>query len=311
LDLTVEGDISDFLGVKIDPIEDKKHINLTQPQLIDLILKELHLNGDDVSLKETPLPVGKVIHKYQDSAPFDGHFNYRRIIGRLMYLEKATRPDIAAAVHMLARHAADPRKEHGDMVKWLGRYLKATKDQGMIYRVNTKKSFDVYVDANFSGDWVKDIDQSNDPNSAKSRSGYVIMYHGCPLLWTSKLQSEVALSSTESEVLALSAAAREAIPLMRLLNEIQDMKLIKKARAPTVHCRFFEDNSGAQEICSVSKHRARTKHINTKHFLFRSYVESNQMSIQAIKSEWQPADYLTKSLNALLLQRHRRFVQGW
>ena len=212
---------------------------------------------------------------------------------------------------MLARHAADPKKEHGEMMKYLGRYLRATRDKGMTYKVNRTRSFDIWCDADFSGNWVKDEDQSDDPSSAKSRSGYVITYFGCPVLWASKLQSEIALSTTEAEVLSLSAATRDAIPLMWLLEEIHQRKLIKSSLAPKVHCRIFEDNSGAVEIAKVPKIRPRTKHINCKYFHFRSFVDNNKMSVHATPTEEQAADYLTKNLSYKLFAKHRKFIQGW
>jgi hypothetical protein len=46
------------------------------------------------------------------------------------------------------------------------------------------------------------------------------MYAGCPLVWVSKLQAEVALSTTEKEYIALSQAMRELIPLLGLLEEL-------------------------------------------------------------------------------------------
>jgi hypothetical protein len=308
LDLTDEGDIGDFLGVKMERKGDEMH--LSQPHLIDLIIKETHMDGPNVSTKDTPLPVGKVIHKFKDSPPFDGHFNYRRCIGRLLYLEKASRPDISAAVHMLARHCNDPRKDHGRMLKWLVGYLRATRDKGIIYKANSNASFECYVDAGFAGDFTSEVDLSDDPASARSRTGYIIQYHGCPVLWASKLQTEVALSSTEAEVIAISQAVRDLLPLTWLLQEVADKGYITKAEMPKVHCKLFEDNSGAITIATVPKHRARTKHIHTKYMFFRTLV-GNLLSIHAVSSEHQKSDYLTKNLNYTLLHKHRKSVQGW
>jgi len=78
-----------------------------------------------------------------------------------------------------------------------------------------------------------------------------------------------------------------------------------------VHCRIFEDNSGAIEIAKVKKIRPRTKHINCKHFFFRSFVDSKQMTIHPVSTELQHADYLTKVLDYKLLSRHRKAIQGW
>jgi hypothetical protein len=101
LDLTDEGDIGDFLGVKIQKQSDGTMF-LSQPHLIDQILRDCHMDNDDIFNKDTPLPSGKVVQRFTGSAPFDDHFPMRMVIGRMMYLEKASRPNISAAVHMLA-----------------------------------------------------------------------------------------------------------------------------------------------------------------------------------------------------------------
>ena len=74
-----------------------------------------------------------------------------------------------------------------------------------------------------------------------SCTGYVIMYAGCSLLWCSKLQTEIASSTTEAEYIALSQAIREVIPMMTLLEEINEVFPIGK-KTPKVHCKVWEDN---------------------------------------------------------------------
>jgi hypothetical protein len=69
---------------------------------------------------------------------------------------------------------------------------------------------DCYVDADFAG--LYGVEDSQDPISVKSRTGYVILIANCPLLWVSKLQSEIALSTLESEFIALSSSFRSLIP---------------------------------------------------------------------------------------------------
>jgi hypothetical protein len=61
----------------------------------------------------------------------------------------------------------------------------------------------------------------NDPSTAKSRTGYVISYQGCPITRASKLQTEVVLSTTESEYVGLSERHCIAIVLMNLLKEMR------------------------------------------------------------------------------------------
>ena len=134
LDLTVEGDISDFLGINIQRHKDGT-VHLTQPHLIDSILEELGLQADSAKSKGTPAASSKLLGRHDEAPPHDeDSFHYRRIIGKLNYLEKSTRPDISYATHQCARFSADPKQPHADAVKWLGRYLKGTRDKGMILK---------------------------------------------------------------------------------------------------------------------------------------------------------------------------------
>jgi hypothetical protein len=74
---------------------------------------------------------------------------------------------------------------------------------------------------------------------AKSRTGYVIMFAGCPLIWASKLQTEIALSSTEVEYIALSTATREIIPLMEFMKEAKENGIPLNIQNVAIHCKIL------------------------------------------------------------------------
>ena len=109
---------------------------------------------------------------------------------------------------------------------------------------NDAVSFDCYMDADFCGLWNRRTAHL-DPVTAKSRTGFVIRFADCPLTWGSKLQTEMALSTTEAEYIALSTALREAIPLMNLMREVRLRKLAVLPQKGKVHCKVFKDNSGS------------------------------------------------------------------
>jgi hypothetical protein len=308
LKLTVDGDVSDFLGVQIKH-ESNGTIHLTQPQIIDNILHDLHLTADNVKTRQTPAAVTTVLRRYPDSEQFDEHFDYRSVIGKLNFLEKSSRPDISCATHQCAHFAADPKKEHGKAVEWLCRYLASTRDKGIIFK-STDQSFDVYVDSDYVGNWDKET-AADDIDTARSRTGYVIIYAGCPIIWKSKLQTQIALSTTEAEFMALSTALRETIPLMELVKELQQNGYDLTATKPTVHCRVFEDNSGALEIATVPKMRPRTKFINVQYHHFRQYVDRNEISILPINTNDQCADILTKLVSLAKLNELWFCIMGW
>ena len=309
LDITVEGDIQDFLGVNITRREDGT-IEFTQPHLVDKVLEAMGLTDTRLLTKDTPAASSRILHRHSSSKPFDNSFNYRSVVGMLNYLDKGSRSDIAYATHQCARFVDQPKKEHGDALRWLARYLKGTRNKGMIYKPDLSRGLEVFVDADFSGNWEKN-EAPNDRDTARSRHGYFIMYAGCPIVWKSQLQTEIALSSTESEYTGLSYALREAIPIMELLREIQKEGRVQVATTASIRCRVFEDNNGALEMAKVHKYRPRTKHLNVKLHHFRSYVEKREVTIHPIDTKDQLADYLTKPVNYEILSRLRLLVMGW
>ena len=78
-----------------------------------------------------------------------------------------------------------------------------------------------------------------------------------------------------------------------------------------VHCKVFEDNSGAIEIAKVHKYRPRTKHLNVKLHHFRDYINQKEITIHPIDTSLQLADYLTKPVNHFILEKLRQIVMGW
>ena len=96
-----------------------------------------------------------------------------------------------------------------------------------------------------------------------------------------------------------------------VLREIRTYGFDVETRRTKIHCKVFEDNSGAVEIANFPKARPRTKHINNRLFHFYDYVERGDVSIHHIASDDQPADFLTKPLPEANFVRHRRAIMGW
>ena len=125
-----------------------------------------------------------------------------------------------------------------------------TRDQGLIIRPNTPWHFDCWVDADYVGNW-RYTDAHIDPMTSKSRSGWVVRFAGAPITWASKMQTIMALSTTEAEYIALSTGSKEVIPLVGILKEARENGLRVEDLPPKVHCTVFEDNSGALELARL------------------------------------------------------------
>jgi hypothetical protein len=128
------------------------------------------------------------------------------------------------AVHQCAKYCSKPKAIHELAVKRIVRYLMVTKDKGLILRPSQSLTLDMYVDTSFTGMWHKEYAELRE--NVLSRTGFVITFCGCPITWCSKLQTEIALSTTESEYIALSTATRHLLPLRRILEDITTVTFI-------------------------------------------------------------------------------------
>ena len=160
----------------------------------------------DESLHNTkPTPAVKpLLNKDLRGEKRKNNWSYRTAIGMLIYLQGTTRPDILIAVHPCARFSVSPKLSHERAVKRIGRYLLGTKDRGLAFKLNDNHGLECHVDADFAGGWDKE--NPDDPDNVLSRTGYVVFYAGCPLVWASRMQTEIVLFTAESEYIALSKA---------------------------------------------------------------------------------------------------------
>jgi Reverse transcriptase (RNA-dependent DNA polymerase) len=309
-DLTEEGELSAFLGIQVDREEGEDgkgpRFTLTQPGLTTRIIDALGLT--DANPAWTPT-TQESLGSGLDSPLADESWSYRSLIGMLLYLSNNSRPDIAFAVHQCARFSHAPRQVHAAAVKAIGRYLIRTRDKGLIMSPTGDLGVDCYVDADFAGLWLQEDQQ--DPLSVKSRTGYLISIGGCPLTWTSKLQTEVALSTMEAEYIALSQSMRELLPIRELVREMSTTMGYKKEFEIRTHSKVFEDNNGALTLASSPRMTPRSKHIAVKYHFFRSHVADGSIKILKIATEEQKADIFTKGLVRAIFESIRLLVMGW
>jgi hypothetical protein len=184
--LTDEGDVGNFLGIKVER-QKNGSINLTQPGLIDKIIETVGLESNS-SYLTTPSS-GHLLTKDSEGEERKHEFDYRAAVGMIIYLTSSSRPELAFASHQSARFSRNPKRINEITVRNIGRYLHGTRYTGYFLNPNNTKNLDCYVDADFSGLW--NPDEAQDPTTLKSRTGYVITFCGCPVIWASKLQKKL------------------------------------------------------------------------------------------------------------------------
>lgn len=169
-----------------------------------------------------------------------------------------------------------------------------------------------------------DADWGACQETRRSVGGYLFVFVGGPISWSSKRQTTVSRSSTESEYKSLSNGAQESVHLSRLLNELPitdelrvpihcssstTLNNLSEASLPTTQdTHMFCDNSGAIKLAKNPVFHARSKHIEISHHFVRERVLNGEISLEYIPTNDQPADILTKPLGRNKFEQHRDHI---
>mmetsp|Transcript_31063 Transcript_31063/g.45455 ORF Transcript_31063/g.45455 Transcript_31063/m.45455 type:complete len:340 (+) Transcript_31063:1620-2639(+) len=304
-DLNVEDDVFAFLGIEI--FKNKQgQLCLRQKGLIDRIISAVGMDENTNAAKTPAATIG--VGADVGGKVREKNWNYASVVGMLLYLAGNTRPDIAFAVHQAARFSHKPMKVHEDAVKRIVRYLIGTKEEGLSFGSDSKLNLEAYADADFAGLWG--VEEPSDATCVKSRTGYLIRLGGCPLVWKSKLQTLIAVSTMEAEYIALSMCMRELIPLKRILAELNGVFKFELEGALT-KSTVFEDNASAVQLATVPKMTPRSKHIALHYHFFRKFIGDGIVEVKHVSTDLQIADIFTKGLGDTKFEKLRKLLMGW
>ena len=140
LQITLEGDLTDILGVKIE-WKSPNQIIFTQPHLTDDVLNDLGLRHAKDG-KETPAASSRILTRNDSGTDHDKSFHYRSVIGKFEVPGKGNETGCGKC----ARFVADPKKSHAQAVRWLGCYLLHSKRKGIRFKVDITYGLEVFVD---------------------------------------------------------------------------------------------------------------------------------------------------------------------
>jgi Reverse transcriptase (RNA-dependent DNA polymerase) len=269
--ITDLGEVRYILGVEVIR-NDHGDLLLTQRQYAKEILSKFGMqNSKPLS---TPMDPNVKLTKSVESETVN--VPYREVIGSLMYLSVATRPDISAAVCVLSKYCGEPKQCHWDAVKRVLRYLVFTVESGLVYRFEEQLSCYGFCDSDYGGD----------EETMRSTSGYAFVLGGAAIAWSSRLQPTVALSTTEAEYMAACHACKESVWIKELLGEIgYGQKSIV----------IYSDSMSSIALVKNPIFHKRTKHIKIQWHFVRDLVAEGEVEFSYIHTSMQAADMLTKS----------------
>lgn len=304
----IEDSVAGFLGVHIDRDDREGTIKLTQEGLAKRVCDAL--DSQHQPIKHTPAKK-EPLSKDEQGDPPDGTYSYPSVVGMLLYLSGHSRPDIQYAVSQCARFLHAPKRSHETALERIGQYLRGTLTDGLILKPTGNFDFECHVDADFAG--LYSLEDVMDPSCVKSRTGYVISISGCPIMWVSRLQVDIAGSTMESEYNALSMAMKDVLPLRSLFETIAHGVGITDEVITTFKTTIWEDNMGCLRLANMApgQYTPRSKHYAIKYHWFRSHLHPTRTTIMHIESQYQKADILTKGLTVEKFRQIRKLLCGW
>ena len=178
----------------------------------------------------------------------------------------------------------------------------------MIYRPDTSRGLECYVDAGFISGW-KDGDH-NSPQLVLSRTVFVIIYAGCPINWGNKMKAYIFLITTESDYIALSTSIRELIPFMSLMKE--NPGVFGLLTRDTVFCyTVWEDNESCINFSKSRNFTPRTEHTAIKYHHFWRFVSYGTIIMNSIDTIEHIVDIFKKPLGGNIFCYLRHQLMGW
>ncbi|KAH3899240.1 uncharacterized protein SCDLUD_004673 [Saccharomycodes ludwigii] len=274
------GPASKFLGMNIT--QSPQGISVSLSDYISKLLVEF---GPPFKPIHTPLD------KHADlfssiEPPTSDITRFQSMVGKLLFASNTVRYDIAFAASFLSRFLKSPTNVHLKAARRVVDYLITTKDFSLTYKKGIPSHLTVYSDASYA----------DDKTDMHSTCGYITVYSGAPITWSSKKIKVMCLSSTDAEYISMSEACKEAYWLTDIFNGLN-------IEIPSID--LMADNTSAIALAKHPTQHNRTKHINVKYHHIREAVETKKVNIQFLKTTEQPADMMTKPLSRALHERCR------
>jgi hypothetical protein len=286
--ITDLGPVTKYLGIQFERDRGSHELWMHQADYITYLLDEHGML--DCNPVHLPMDPNHPFGRDTDLHPFieDLISEYRKLVGELLYLAMYTRPDIAVAVMKLAQHNSSPEPRHYCAAKHVLRYLSGS--------INLRVHYGgAGATADLHG--FSDSDWATCPEDRISITGYIWFFNGGPVSHSSKKQITHALSSTEAEYMALTAAIQEGLWLISFFGCIK-LPL-------SLPLRLFADNAGAIALSKEAANHTRTKHIDLRYHFIRAHIEAGTFLPEWLSTHRNTADIFTKCLPHPVFLRHQ------
>jgi hypothetical protein len=269
--------------IEVEYAKHPKKIVLTQRAYIEKTLRELGLaKAKPIA---TPMPEGLRLEiDMKEEIAGELVFEelipptpYRQLVGTIRQMVH-TRPNVMFASRVVSRYLQTPQCSHMKAAEHIMQYLKGTSQWGILCRNGETTKLKGFCDADYGGD----------KDDYMSTNGYTFYLRTTPISWSNKKQDEVAMSSLESEYVAMAEVAKEGIWIQNLLRELSFME--------NEQLELYCDNQSSMKMAENPVGHHKTKHMNLRHHYIRNQVLKGEVNLVYTPTGEQVADIFTKAL---------------
>jgi hypothetical protein len=217
---------------------------------------------------------------------------FHSLTAKLLYPAKRARPDLLLAISFLARRVKQPTAQDLQKLHRVVRYLRATKDLGMVLQPDNILQAYGWFDASYA---VHD--------DMKSHTGAIIGLGKGPFWAKSSVQRLNSKSSTEAELIAVSDAAGQLLWTQSFLAA--QGYAVKPAT-------IYQDNMSTIALIKNGRSNSeRTRHIAIRYFFLKDRIDAKEVCVEYLKTGEMIADILTKPLQGDHFRRLRNKLLNW
>ncbi|CAI7786523.1 unnamed protein product [Closterium sp. NIES-54] len=208
-------------------------------------------------------------------------------------------PKMPVLVNAYAKLTFDDEEAQERQEEEYRQKLRREVDRCLAYLANTR---DTVLEFGGGAESLKlvgyvDADDASERHNRTSTGGYVFVFGGAVVSWSSQRIKCATLSSTESEYVAATEAGKEGRCLCFLLAEFRQLD----AGTPTV---LRVDNKSAIRVTEGMGLTGNLKHMKRRQAWLQYMVKRGKFSLRYIPTAEQPADFLTKALHYLAFNRY-------
>ncbi|CAI7930903.1 unnamed protein product [Closterium sp. NIES-54] len=284
------GDVNFYFGFHIERDVEKRCMRVHQRKYLEALAANFGQSEGHVA---TPFPSGLKCLKglEEKSVGEEERRRFHSLVGSLMYAAVNTRPDVAFTTGQLARVFQCPNEKQVAAGMRVAKYLGQTATVGLQYSAavqRRQKGADGVEPGCLFLTAFSDASYASEPEDMTSVGGFICCVAGGPTAWERKKQLHQALSSVESEYMALFRAVREIVWQRRLLAELGE-----EQQGPSpLYC----DSQGVIALAKNPVLHGLTKHMRVKWHWTRSMVAAGEVELRYVTTTGQPADMMTKRL---------------